>query len=81
MQHGHVELVHVPPRLVLGLHDVDLGVLERLALLDLVHGALGRVAEAAVCAREEGEAQVLSEEEGRPHFGSSMRVVELQIEM
>lgn len=69
MQHRHVEVVQVAPRLVLGLHDVDLGVVEvaRLAALDLCHGLLCGVAEAAVCAGEEGEAQVLGEEAGCVH--------------
>ena len=65
--HGHIKVVQVPPSLSLGLYDVDLAVGKGAGCLEVGEDGLGGVAEAAVCAGEEGDADGLVEGASEAH--------------
>lgn len=56
--HRSVELVHISPFLLTGLHDIDLMILQRSCLVHVLHHRFCSVAKAAGAAREEGDAAV-----------------------
>lgn len=62
MQDRHIKLVNILPGLVLGDHDVQFGVIERPALVQLGDGVLGSVAETTVDTREKSDTSRAAQE-------------------